>query len=157
MGSDLINQAKKTIKETFFLNIASITETGKPWNTPVYFSFDNSYNFYWYSPFQSQHSANIRINAKVFLTIYTAAETGFGVYIEAEAIELNNEKEIVYAMSVFGRKIYSLPCKDSNDFLGNSPLRLYKATPIKTFVSSPKTAEKFRELWVDKRIEINLI
>ncbi len=156
MNTKFADQAKKTIGEVYFLNIASVTTTGKAWNTPVYFSFDKKYNFYWYSPMNAQHSENIRFKPQVFITVYQTAETGVGVYIEAKARELENQKEIEEAMSVFDRKYYSLPNKNVEDFLGDSPVRFYKATPIKTWVSSPETASKFNELWVDKRVEIKL-
>ncbi len=151
------NQAAlKIIEDNFFLNIASITPEGKPWNTPVYFAFDSDFNFYWYSPKEAVHSKNILVNGSVFLTIYQAGETEGGLYIEANARELSTQTEVERVMTVFNRKIYSLPQKSVEDFLNTSPLRFYLATPTKIYLSSPKTASKFNGLWVDHRIQVDL-
>lgn len=44
-----IEATVKIIKRIEYINIASITPEGNPWNTPVYTAFDKSLNFYWLS------------------------------------------------------------------------------------------------------------
>lgn len=44
-----IERAVKVIKKIEYINIASITPEGLPWNTPVYTAFDKNLNFYWMS------------------------------------------------------------------------------------------------------------
>ena len=93
----LIKAATKVIKNILYINIASITPSGKPWNTPVYCAYDKDLSYYWLSWRLNQHSKNIRNNPDVFVTVYDStvpAGTGFGVYFEGKAYELKNIKEI---------------------------------------------------------------
>jgi hypothetical protein len=147
---DLTKIAKKTISECLYLNIASITPSGSPWNTPVYYTFDNNFNLYWYSDKNSIHSENIRNNQEIFITIYMPDEKSPGIYIEAIAFELSTEEEISN-LSMRDNTKY-----DPKEFLRESPLRMYKAIPSKVSISTPETANKYKEWWVDKRIEIML-
>jgi len=156
MKTDLVDQAKKTIAERFFLNIASVgRDYGQPWNTPVYFTFDQKYNFYWTSAREAVHSQNINSNSSVFITIYEPDEMGVGVYIEAEATELDNEIQIIEVLKIMDRT-EEKTVRDPKNYLNESPLRIYKAIPKKVSVSTPETASKYNGLWVDKRIDIVL-
>ena len=105
---NLIQEAAKVIRNILYINIASVTPSGKPWNTPVYCAFDKQLNFYWLSWRQNQHSKNIRSNSSVFVTIYdstVAASTGFGVYFEGNAYELTNPKDIILGLkAVYARE-----------------------------------------------------
>lgn len=156
MNQGLVDKAKKTINDCFYLNIASITKAGSPWNTPVYYTFDKNYNFYWISAQNSIHSQNIRSNSEVFITIYPSEESGVGVYIEANAYELSDEAEVRDVLKILDRK-GSSNAENVQDYLNGSPLRMYKAIPKNISVSSPDTADKYHGLWVDKRVEIKLI
>lgn len=42
----LEEKSAEVIKTIEYLNIASITPNGLPWNTPVYTCFDKNLNFY---------------------------------------------------------------------------------------------------------------
>ena len=53
---NLIGKAAKVIKSILYINIASITPNGKPWNSPVYCAFDKNLNYYWFSWKENQHS-----------------------------------------------------------------------------------------------------
>ncbi len=128
------------IKKIIYLNIATVTSDGGPWNTPVYYAYDDKYNFYWVSSKDSVHSQNIRPDGRVFLTVYdsTVPEgTGSGVYIEARAVELNDEKEIEKAISVMGNRA-NKTLGDTREFLGQFPRRVYKATPEKIWTNDSK-------------------
>lgn len=104
----LIRAAAKVIKNILYINIASITPSGKPWNTPLYCAFDKDLNYYWLSWKLNQHSKNIRNNPSAFVTIYDStvpAGTGFGVYFEGKAYELKNIKDILIGTKeVYKRK-----------------------------------------------------
>ena len=156
MSQKLLDDAKRTINECFYLNIASITKNNLPWNTPVYYTFDKDYNFYWGSPVDSVHSENIPNNPKIFITIYPYDENGIGVYIEGSAVELLDKAEILKALNILDRKGGS-EVRNVGDYLNESPLRIYKAVPERVSVSTPETAEKYRGLWVDKRVMVQLL
>ncbi len=155
MEDPLINKAREIISKILYITIATSTKDGRPWNSPVYSAFDDNYNFYWASDQNSQHSKNIKENNLVFIVIYdsTVPEgTGEGVYIQAKAYELTDEKEIEYALKyLYGRK-NEKPRKFS-EFLRKFPRRIYKAVPEKIWVN---TEGDIDGNYVDKREEIKL-
>ena len=137
MTTALIKQASKVIKKIQYLNIASITKDGKPWNTPVYCAYDTELNFYWISWKENQHSKNIKNNSSVFVTIYDSsvpAGTGFGVYFQGKAKELSNPKELLIGLSsVYGRE--KRKPKDIINFIKKLPRRVCRCTPESVWVN----------------------
>src|SRR3989344_4621199 len=101
--STLKNKAKDIISKILYITIATSSKDGTPWNSPVYSAYDEDYNFFWASDQNGQHSKNIKENDQVFIVIYdsTVPEgTGEGVYIQAKAHALTDEKEILKALEV---------------------------------------------------------
>ena len=132
--SKTLGKAKEIIEKIQYITIATSSKDGVPWNTPVYSAYDEDYNFYWASWKENQHSKNIAENNKVFLVIYdsTVPEgTGEGVYIQAKAYELDDEKEIEHALSYLDGRVHKK--KDPKiriaQFQGDKPRRVYKAVP----------------------------
>lgn len=151
----LIREAAKVIKNILYINIASITPSGKPWNSPVYFAFDNKLNYYWVSWKLNQHSKNIRNNPSVFVTVYDStvpAGTGFGVYLEGKAYELTNPKDILIGL----RELYRREKRKARDviqFLKKFPRRVYKFVPEKVWVNGDG---EINGNYIDKRTELDL-
>ena len=97
----LTNKSKKVIDTIEYIDLATITEDGKPWNSPLWFVRDDKYNLYFYSPKYTQHSENIRNNGNGFVVIYDSRApegTGFGVYMTVEVKELNTVSEVDEAL-----------------------------------------------------------
>jgi hypothetical protein len=44
---DLSRRAKEIIEKIQYATIASVTEHGMPWNSPVFTAYDKNFNFYW--------------------------------------------------------------------------------------------------------------
>lgn len=136
MNND-INSAAKLIKKIEYINIASITPEGKPWNTPVYTAFDKNLNFYWFSWKKNQHSVNVRNNPNVFVTIYDStvpASTGVGVYFSGKAKELINPIDMVIGMTtVYKRSKHKM--RDIKEFLSHFPRRVYRFTPDQAWIN----------------------
>ena len=91
------DKAKEIIEKVIYITLATVDKSGQPWNTPLFSAYDKSYNFYWGSSRESQHSKNIMSNNKVFIVVYDStvpAGQGDGVYIKAQASEINNPVEI---------------------------------------------------------------
>ncbi len=155
MNEYFSKRAREIIEKIIYITIATVCESGSPWNTPVYSSYDESYTYYWISSQDSVHSKNIKRTGKAFLVIYdsTVMEgTGEGVYIETRALEVDDEAEIVRAMRHhYGRK-GKLP-RDASDFMGTSPRRFYKAIPGRVWIN---TDEKIDGHHVDTRVEVKL-
>jgi hypothetical protein len=97
MSKDFSERAKEIIAHITYINIASVTDSGLPWNSPVFAAYDDEYNFYFGTHKGSQKAKNIDANPNVFVTIYDstiAPGDGEGVYIQAKAIRLSKPDEI---------------------------------------------------------------
>ena len=130
--------AQAVINAIKYITIATVSEDGQPWNTPVAaFRFDNDRTFYWASWQDNQHSKNIRGNGKAFIAIYDSTpESGqptAGVYVLAEATELTEEAEVMAAALVFGDDPYN--SSDGTQYLAGHPRRIYKAVPHKIWMN----------------------
>lgn len=156
MAMDHLEKAKAIIEKVIYINIATVTPDGRPWNTPVVAAYDEDYNFYWASWAENEHSKNIRNNPNVFLTIYdsTVPEgTGEGVYIEAKAVELTDRDEIARAVATYyARK--NRPPRQPEEFMGDYPRRVYKAVPRQSWVN---VDGDINGNYVDQRVEIELV
>lgn len=132
-----IETAVKIINEIEYINIASITPEGKPWNTPVYTAFDKNLNFYWLSWRKNQHSVNVRNNPNVFVTIYDSTQlagTGRGIYFSGKAKGLSNPIEMIVGMKViYSREKHKL--RAVKEFLTHYPRRVYRFTPEKAWIN----------------------
>lgn len=152
---DNIEIAKKIISEIMFITIATSSKDGVPWNSPVYSSYDENYNFYWSSSPEAKHSVNIKENNQVAIVIYDSTDpegTGRGVYIKAIAHEVMDEKEIEKALGLlYGRK--NKNPKPIMDFIGDSPRRVYQAVPQKFWINE---TQKVNDFPVDVRAEVDI-
>lgn len=150
-----IETAIKIIKRIEYINIASITPDGKPWNTPVYTSFDNNLNFYWLSWKKNQHSVNVRSNKNVFITIYDStvpAGTGVGLYFSGKAKELVNPVEMIIGITeMYKRSKHKV--RAVREFLSHFPRRVYRFSPEKAWINGDSD---IKENFIDIREELNL-
>jgi nitroimidazol reductase NimA-like FMN-containing flavoprotein (pyridoxamine 5'-phosphate oxidase superfamily) len=152
-------KAWKIIEKILYITIATVSKDGRPWNSPVYSAFDEKYNFYWASWKENQHSKNIRDNNQVFIVIYdsTVSEgTGEGVYIQAKAYELGDEKEIKHALIYLDGRVNKKkdPKTRIAQFQGDKPRRIYKAIPEKVWVND---VGDVNGSYVDTRVEVDLL
>lgn len=154
------NIAKKIIQDNFFFTIAS-SENNIPWITPVFYSFDDHFNFYWYSGKNTTHSRNLMHNKNASIVIFNSqfkesdpTEEGFGVYMRGVVSEVTSAT-IVKALRVyFARAVKEDAEREKNilhakDFLGSSPLRMYMFTPKEITMSD--TPGKWHDKWIDSR------
>lgn len=152
---NLLTKSKEIIEKIEYLNIASITPEGLPWNSPAYCSYDKELNFYWLSWKENQHSKNVRNNPNVFATIYDStvpASTGIGVYFQGKTYELSNPVEIVIGLKcVYSRSKHKM--RDTITFLTTYPRRVYKFVPEKAWING---TGKIEENPIDTRIELDL-
>lgn len=150
-----IDTAVKIIKKIEYINIASITPEGLPWNSPVYTAFDKDLNFYWLSYKKNQHSINVRNNKNVFVTIYDSTVptgTGVGLYFKGHAHEITNPKEMIIGLTVvYKRSKHKM--RDIVEFLTHYPRRVYKFTPSKSWINGDGDIEGN---FIDIRTELNI-
>lgn len=147
--------AKDVIEKILYITIATSNKEGVPWNSPVYSAYDESYNFYWASYVENQHSKNIRANQNVFIVIYdsTVPEgTGFGVYMEGKAYQLDKDdvEEIKHAIKLLSERVNKKP-RSPEEFLEGFPRRIFKFVPEKIWVNSEG---EIKGNYVDTRIDI---
>ena len=68
--SNIYDMAKDIIKNNKFLSLATVDNDGKVWSTPLSYSVDENYNFYFTSELDSKHVMNIMDNPEVSFTIF---------------------------------------------------------------------------------------
>lgn len=153
--ADETKRAKEIIARIQYITIATVTEDGKPWNSPVYCAFDEHYAFYWASWERNVHSQNIIRSGNVFLVIYDStvpAGTGKGVYMDASARVLSDREEILHATNYLYAREGKIPRKPE-EFMPPYPRRIFAAVPKRVWVNADA---KSQGNFVDARTEITL-
>ena len=131
-------KAKAVLDSIDYITIATLSDTGEPWNTPVAgFHFDNDYTLYWASWQENQHSKNIRANSKAFVVVYDSTPANgtptAGVYMQGHAVELAEEQEAMQAALVFMDDPYNP--SEGKQYIGEYPRRIYKFVPEKIWMN----------------------
>lgn len=152
---NLLQKSKEIIEKIEYLNSATITPEGFPWNSPMYCSYDGELNFYWLSWKENQHSKNIKNNPNTFVTIYDSTvptSTGVGVYFQGKTYELSNPIEIIAGLKChYFRSKHKM--KDIVMFLTTYPRRVYKFVPQKVWINGSGEIEGN---YIDTRTELDL-
>lgn len=157
------SEVKDILNKNMYMNLSTSSKAGIPWISAVFYSFDKNLNFYWYSPVDSKHSLLIQNNESVAISIYDSHSVGDDVsalFIEAKASVMGIGSGLKIGMSSYGRRLFNsgfLNSKqsiknfinNSGSFIGNSPLRFYKAVPSKAW--SLGESEIYKGNYVDRR------
>lgn len=149
----LNTKATSILDSIAYITVATVSENGDPWNTPVAgYHFDGDHTLYWASWADNQHSKNIRATGKAFIVIYdstpASGQPSQGVYIQATASEITVESEAMEAALVFGDDPYN-PA-DGKEYIGDKPRRIYKAVPQRIWLNDDS---EVRGNFVDTRID----
>ena len=154
----LVTKAHNIFKKTKYINIATVTKDGQPWNTPVHAVYDETYTLFWSSWSSAQHSKNIRENDRIFITIYSSAPQASRsrqecVYIKARAKELDDEDGVAHALNYF----YELGDRKHipADFMDDRVKRLYQAVPEQVWLNEVSDTQ-INEAATTERIEVPL-
>lgn len=125
--------------ENMVLSTADVN--GNPWVTPVGYTHDKDYCLYWTSSKNSRHSSNIRARKVVAAVIYKLQPLRDACYMEAEAQELINEKEILNAIKVINTREHPAKYRivSPKDVTGEAEWRIYKATPKAVYLREQTT------------------
>lgn len=152
---NLYERARKIIGERDYITIATVDDSGQPWNTPVYAAKDADHAFYWGSHIEAQHSRNIDTNPKIFIVIYDSTAPvgeGEGVYIRAIAEKITDSTEKDRALQC----IKSQRPKwfwEREEFDEPTPLALYRAVPQMIWMNDEGSKDNH---YIDVRTEIDL-
>jgi nitroimidazol reductase NimA-like FMN-containing flavoprotein (pyridoxamine 5'-phosphate oxidase superfamily) len=156
---DIVAQAKTIIKSNIYMSIATADASGKPWISPVFFAYDESYNLYWVSDKNALHSQNIRTRPQIAIAIFDSTSPegeGDAVYYAAEATELSETSEISQAMKVMSSRVTvdEFKVKDVSEVTGAGAWRIYKASP--QTISKLSRGETVNGQYIDTRVTIQL-
>lgn len=157
----------KILQENLYMTISVASKIGDPWIANLYYVYNTDYNFYWYSPKDSDHSQIIKENPTVALAIFNSTAVGEdvdAVYIKAQAYEVSNKSELIKGLIIYTAKmVKSKFINKSNatkfitkykDFQGLSKLRLYKAIPEKFWRPAP--VKIMNDKFIDSKVEVKM-
>ncbi len=107
--------------------LATVDSEGAPWCVCLNLSYDSDVNIIWKSLKDTQHSEHIKKNPQVSITVFSETEDvgDFGFYTKAVAHEVVDTNELKRLLEVRFRGKTVPPVED---FLDESPLRIYVAT-----------------------------
>jgi len=153
------DKARQILAENQYMTVATSTNGGKPWISPVFFAYDDKYNLFWTSNKDALHSKLIRGNERVAIVVFNSCDlegTADGVYFEATAAELSDANDISHAIQVLSQRIAVDEYKLTShaQVTGSAAWRIYRAVPNK--ISKLTKSEHINGQLVDKRIEIQL-
>ena len=125
--------AKYIIANNDLMTVATANQDGKPWVSPVGYTFDKDYNLYWVSHKDAIHSENVRLKPEVAIVIVGNNPDGNmdGVYFDATAVELNDVTELPAAIELVDsrNKDAKYVIGSVENATGDAAWRIYKATP----------------------------
>lgn len=81
-----------------YATVATVTDYGQPWNSPVFALHDSEGCMYWFSDKEGQHSKNVRHNGTAFIVIYDSTVSegkGEGVYLQVKVSQLDDLQRFV--------------------------------------------------------------
>lgn len=154
------DEAKKIISDNIYMTIATSSNDGEPWISPVYFNFDAEYNLYWISNKESHHSELVRQNPRVAIVVFNSKApnfTGDGVYFRCRVSELESGNDIQKGIDTYygGRHVSTDQDKlDTSNYSGTSPWRIYRAMP--TEISKLGEGKEVDGYWLDSRVIVEL-
>lgn len=156
--NDLAARVRYEIAEIQYATLATVSDDGEPWNSPVFTAYDEHYNFYWGSPEEATHSHNIDANGKLAIVIYdsrTKPGTGKGTYIKAHARRITDEDEMKFAYDLLlkRRNTEASSYWTYEEFLAEHAIHFYKAEPLEI---STHGGEMVNDVYIDRRRVVRL-
>jgi uncharacterized protein YhbP (UPF0306 family) len=151
--SNYQEMAKKLLKDNKYIVLATCDNDATPWANPVFYVYDDKYNFYFLSAIDSRHAKNIVENPKIGASIFNSQQrlgSSEGIQMEGTcAVVRRNELERViklYSDSLFPTsKIKGAERYDPKDYDEPAEFRFFKLTPTKVYITG-----------IDRRDEVDL-
>lgn len=156
MQLEAADKLRAITKQINYATLATVTATGEPWNTPVYFASDDELTIYWGSHVNSQHSKNVRENGQAFIVIYNSTVlpgTGEGVYIKARCEMIEDPADIARAYELIQKRRLPIPYWDMSAIEGGNSIGLFRATPEKIWMNDGSEVDG---TYIDIRKEVEL-
>jgi hypothetical protein len=150
-----IARANELLQAARHAAMATVNEDGTPHNTPFAFLYAKDLaRIYWGSHPNSEHSKNILRSGQVFIVVYDAVERG-GLYMKAKDAHPLEGEELDAALKVHN-EVRASRGQDSLSlgyYLGDSPQRMWSATPTIFWVNGAKR-DKAGHVTEDYRDEV---
>ncbi len=161
-------KTKQILDDNLYMTLSVSSKAGEPWIANAFFAYDKKLNLYWYSSKETKHSHYIKENPNVALAIFNSTAVGGevdAVYIKATASEVSSQSELLHGLHIYGSKmlqtgfikrgnVFEKFVNGISDFLGESVLRLYKATPQEIYKLAP--SQIVNDKFVDSRIPVDM-
>lgn len=153
---ELVTRAYELLNSIEYINIATVSDAGMPWNTPVYAKFDECINFYWSSWKEAEHSKNIRFNPEVFITLYDSTRKRGDnnrrcLFVKAQAFELTEDELIERGINLLYGNDIKIP--ELGEYIGDAIKRIYITKPSKFWLNDKSEREVTLET-VKMRVEV---
>lgn len=151
--SDYLGMAKDIIKDNMYMVVATSDKDGKPWAAPVFYAYDEVYNFYFLSAVDSRHAENIIENPHVSIVIFNSKQilgVSEGIQMEGMAKEVG-ERGIDEVISLYSDRLFSnsrIPSTEGyipKNYLKPSEFRFFKVEIETAYVTGP-----------DRRVKVDL-
>ncbi len=153
---EILKKARHLIENNLYCTLSTSSANGSPWSSPLLFAYDNNWNIYWCSALVSQHSQNIYHNqGRAAISIFDLSISeaiGKGLYLYGKAHEVDLQLLPLAIELLFNRA--NKPLKTVQDFLGNSPRRMYQFKAEKAWISGERITVDSH--LIDSKILINL-
>ena len=152
-------KARRIIEQNIYLTLATSNNSGKPWIAPLYYAYDDKYNFFFVSAYDSLHVEHIKINPRVAIAIFDShapAGEGDGVQIEAQA-SLASLTELPHILYVYFRRRFPDEIERAKhhhlptEYMGKNLFWFFKVVPVKVYTLDLTITH------VDRRIEVDLL
>lgn len=149
-------RTRKILENNLYLALATATKSGRPWISPLFYVHDKHNRLYWYSRRDARHSRLIDKNHRVAVTIFDSHAVGDqvdGLYIQGQAREVTR-LELKRILPVYTKKLYAKIMDKTkyhpDEFLKESPLRMYVTIPEKSWLVGP--VKTYKGKYLDSRV-----
>lgn len=123
------------------------------WVNPVYFAYDDKYNFYFISQPHSRHMQNMAENSQVSLAIYSTAQDTqgdvTGIQLVGKARILTEEMGVKHAYDAYyGRKYPGTgrhPEEDEDPYINNPEWQFVEVVPTKMYYFDTRFFDETRQ------------
>lgn len=135
--AEKVARARQLLEEIHHVALSTVNSDGTPLSSPVFMAFNDQLWGYWSSSPTALHSQNIARNGRLFFAIFDSREGHGGLFIEASAEMLEDQKEIAIAYDCLSRlkeRFYG-HMGTMETYQGDGPQRLYCATPVQAWVN----------------------
>ncbi|MDJ0707607.1 MAG: pyridoxamine 5'-phosphate oxidase family protein [Leptolyngbyaceae cyanobacterium MO_188.B28] len=144
INPEILAQVRRIIASNIYCTLSTCSVDCMPWASPVFFAFDDTFNFYWSSAIASKHSQNLYSNAgRIAIAIFDSRPPNGiaeGVYFSGTAAEVQSREDAKVALERLLARARRKHNRTVDDYLGDSPRRIYQFQPQEVWVTGERIA-----------------